>query len=129
MATPAYHTGADGIVKSGTTTLPVTKWNMTIHGNTHDVSNVSDGRKRIGGTQDADGDLMMHWDSANNPTAATPDIKDNSVVTLHLITDGSTQEFSLSAIISEVHISSDFAGTIDFSCKFQLESGTVTYAV
>lgn len=128
MATPVYHNGIDGTAFSGATQLAVKKWDMTVKGNVKDVSNSKDGRKRIAGVQDAEGSLMLHWDSANQPTnTSAPNLRGGSILTLKLVTDGATNGFELSAIIDEVHTSSDFDGTIDFDCKFFLESGFVTY--
>lgn len=128
MAAGVFHNGADGLVKIGSVTLPVTKWDGTIKGNNKDVSNGRDGRLRIKGVSDAEGSASMHWDSANQPTATTPNIRDGMIVPILLIMDGTTNGFAMMAIIDEVHISNEFEGTNDFDFKYSLAVGSsLTY--
>ena len=138
MAT--YHNGSDGRVffKPSTATAhiegAVFKWDLTIKGNNKDVSNSKDGRKRIKGVTDAEGNASLHFDTANlpcDPTANTGlNLREGVVFTSEFIDDGGTggsDSFRASWIIDEVHASSEFEGTIDYEVKFSLESGTVKY--
>lgn len=128
MATPIYHAGKDGKVKAGATELAIMKWNATDKGNNQDVSNSKDGRKRIGGLGDSDGSLEAYWDSANPMTSLSgPAIRRSSIIALHLISDGSAQEFAVSAIVDEVEVSSEIAGKIEYKIKWSQESGDFTY--
>jgi hypothetical protein len=141
MANPVYHAGNDGKAKvtppGGTTPveLPVNKWDLTIKGNNKDVSNAKDGRKRIPGVEDADGNLSMHLDTANpqwdTTTTTGPSVRQGTVLALELIEDGgagtTADSFRLSAIVDDVKVTSAYEGTIDYDCKFSLESGTVKF--
>jgi|GEM_PF-3291341 len=138
MATPEYHNGSDGkayVKPAGAAAfieLAVHKWDLTIKGNTKDVSNALSGRKRIGGVPDANGNVSLHWDSANAPTDATtgtgPNIRANSILMLELVEDGGasggTDSFRLTVIVEEVKPSSEFDGTIDYDVSYNLEDGS-----
>jgi len=138
MAVPAYHNGSDGkcyVKPAGASVaieLGVHKWDLSIKGNTKDVSNALVGRKRIGGVPDASGNVSLHWDSANAPTDSTvgtgPNIRANSILQLELVEDGGaaggTDSFRLSVIVEEVKPSSEFEGTIDYDVSFNLEDGS-----
>lgn len=116
--------GKDGKVTygAGANTLGITKWTLKKKGNTQDVSNTTDGRRRIKGLPDAEGDVEGHVDSAADLSAT---LAEGDVVTLKLYTDG-TKFYSLTAIVEELEFSNEVEKTYDFKFKYQLASGVVT---
>ena len=140
MANPVYHNGSDGKVKVQPSTassfieIGATKWDLTDKANNKDVSNSKDGRYRIKGVGDYEGNVSLHFDTANlpsDPTASTgPNLRPGVIFQFELIDDGGaggTDSFRGTAIIDEVHSSSEFEGTIDYEVKFSQQSGVLKY--
>lgn len=140
MANPTYHNGADGRVfilpPSGDALIEfaVTKWSGNFKGNNLQMSNAKDGRYRIPGVPDAEGDLSAHLDTSNLPfdvSSTTLSLRVGQIVGLVLIDDGvtpgntdPTDSFRLNAIIDEIDVSSEFEGSIDIDIKWSLQQGS-----
>ena len=137
---PKYVAGdqCDVVVMLGTdpVSLPADKWTMTIKGMTKDMSNMRDGRKRIGGLIDAEGSFDLKYDLANDPTTeAKGKIRNGAVVDLKLYlgpyaASGPASPFyAVKAIIDDITPAAEFANEATISVKWSLESGTVTFPV
>jgi len=115
------------MAKIGSIALPTRDWTLTIKGNNKDVSNSRDGRKRIPGLEDAEGEMKMPYDTGNDPTGtAGGGVKPGAVLDLSLYVDA-THLYGLSAIVDEIGPAVEFEGELMFPVKFSLESGTITY--
>jgi len=140
---PTYHSGSDGRAfvtpLAGTaptqSEIAVTKWDLEIDGDIKKFDNNKDGRWKQGGNVDASGNISLHWDSANRPSAfnatgTLPNIRHGSILDVQLQEDGTTtatDSWRLRIIIEKPKFSSDFEGTIDMEASFMLQSGGVKY--
>lgn len=129
LGTLAFASGDKCIVKIGTIQIPSRDWTLAIKGMNHDVSNSRDGRKRIGGLEDADGDFKMPYDVGNDPTTtAAGGIKAAAILAGQFYLDA-THFYGLSIIVDEIGPAVEFEGELMFPVKFSLESGFVTYPI
>lgn len=129
-----FANGTKGVIKIGGTpivTLPTAKWTMTIKGNTRDVSNARDGRKRIVGLVDADLDFELPYDAAADPTlAANGGLQHGIVIAATMYKDGGAtpaNAYSGSFIVDEIGVATEIDGEMRIPIKALLESGTITY--
>lgn len=121
MATPI--SGKDGKVTYGTgpTTMAITKWSLKNNSNAIDVSNTTDGRRRIAGLPDAEGTVEVHVD-----TAATyeTDLAVGTIVNLALYTLSNKKYTVNYAIIDSIDYSNEVEGTYDATFAWKLAQGT-----
>jgi hypothetical protein len=125
MSSPTIISGKDGkvtyTVGNTNATLAITSWDMTIMGGLIDVSNTTDGRRRITGLPDAEGSFELHVDTAGTMEAT---IAPGTTASLDLYTD-STHKFSaIPALIDNIKYKNEVEGTYDATVAWKLRIGT-----
>lgn len=105
---------------AGPTTLAIKKWSFKPSANSLDVSNTTDGRRRIPGLFDAEYSFDLHVD-----TAATleSDLQVGTIATLNLFTDGTKKYTQANVIIESIDYSVEIEGSYDASVTAKLASG------
>lgn len=106
---------------AGPTTLGITDWTYKLMGNPIDVSNTTDGRARIAGLEDTEGDFNVHVDTGG--TMET-DLAKGTLVTLNLFTDGTKKFSTIKAIIDTITYKNAVEGTYDAAVSWKQASGT-----
>jgi hypothetical protein len=110
---------------SGPTTLAVTDWSMNNSAGTLDLPNTVDGRLRIPGLGDADGDFNVHVDTAVTTEA---DLAVGTILALNLYTDGTKKYAIAHAIIDKIAYKNAVEGSYDAAVTWKLASGVPTNA-
>ncbi len=125
MGTPI--SGKDGKATwgPGATTLAITKWKLKKMTKALDVSNTTDGRRRIAGLRDAEGSFTLHVDTDADISTT---IVDGDIAALKLYIN-STKFYSFSAIVEDLDFSSEVEGSYDCTANFKLAIGTVTVPI
>ncbi len=117
--------GKDGkadykIGAGATTVVSVSKWGLNPKPNLLDRPNTTDGRRRIAGLPDYDGEIEVHVDTAS--TIDTDLIAGTNCV-INLYTDGTKKIGPLTVIIGDVKISNDVEGSYDMTIPFMMAGG------
>ena len=121
LTTPIAGTACKVTYGATPTTCAVTEWTYKPMGNTIDVSNGVDGRRRIAGLPDCEGTFKLHVDTAATYEA---DLAKGTLVTLNFFTDSAKKYSSIAAIIEDVEYSNSVEGTYDATFTWKLASGT-----
>jgi hypothetical protein len=105
--------------------LGITDWTYKPMGNPLDVSNTSDGRRRINGLSDAEGDFNLHVDTAATMEA---DLAPGTIITISMFTDGTKKYLIPTAVIDTITYKNAIEGTYDAAVSWKLASGTAPAA-
>jgi len=106
---------------SGPTTLGITNWSYKIMSNPIDVSNTTDGRKRIAGLSDAEGSFDVHVDTGATMEA---DLAPGTVLDIKMFTDGTKKYDVTNAIIDTIEYKVEVEGTYDATVSWKVGSGS-----
>lgn len=112
--TVTYKIGAGSAIDAN-----VGKWSFRPKANLIDRPNTTDGRRRIQGLVDYEGDFEM---SVNTNGTADTDLVAGTVVVLTLSTDG-TKKYTINAILGDPEITNDVEGTYDMKVPFMMQFG------
>lgn len=106
---------------SGPTTLGITDWTYKPMSNPLDVSNTTDGRRRIAGLGDAEGSFNVHVDTGATMEA---DLAPGTILAINMFTDGTKKYAVANAIIDTIEYKVEIEGTYDAAVSWKLASGS-----
>jgi hypothetical protein len=121
MSTPIAGQHGKITYGSGPTTLAITNWSYKPMANPIDVSNTTDGRRRIAGLGDAEGSFDVHVDTAATMEA---DLAPGTILAVNMFTDGTKKYAIANAIIDTIEYKVEVEGTYDASISWKLASGS-----
>jgi hypothetical protein len=117
-------------LKTNATTVPADQWELNIDAKLKEVHNSRDGRKRIRGKADSDGNFHIWYDTGSGQQPTDPagaGIIEGAVVTGQFYID-STHFYALQIIIGKISPAiGGFDEAAGIKVEFALESGSVTY--